>query len=71
MSGQQQLDRLAKLIDELSPKCRDAFIAYKFYDMSYPEIAQRMDLTESMVRKYVLRAIAYCSSHLDRQEDAK
>jgi RNA polymerase sigma factor (sigma-70 family) len=65
VSGRQELVLVANLIEQLPPKCRDAFVAYKFYDMSYHEIAKRMSLTESMVRKYVLRAIAYCSGHLD------
>jgi RNA polymerase sigma factor (sigma-70 family) len=67
VAGRQELVLLAELIEQLPPKCRDAFVAYKFYDMSYHEIAQRMCLTESMIRKYVLRAIAYCASHLDGQ----
>jgi RNA polymerase sigma factor (sigma-70 family) len=70
VAGRQELVLLANLIEQLPPKCRDAFVAYKFYDMSYHEIAQRMCLTESMVRKYVLRAIAYCSGHLNGQMGA-
>jgi RNA polymerase sigma-70 factor (ECF subfamily) len=70
LAGRQDLLLLAHLIEQLPPKCRDAFVAYKFYDMSYHEIAQRMGLTESMVRKYVLRAIAYCSGHMDAHRGA-
>lgn len=70
VGAQQELELLAALIDQLPPKCRDAFVAYKFYEMSYHEIANRMGLTESMIRKYVLRAIAYCSGHLDVERGA-
>jgi RNA polymerase sigma-70 factor (ECF subfamily) len=67
VSDRQQLDVLHRLIEELSPKCRDAFVSFKFHGLSYSVIASHMGLTESMVRKYVLRAVAYCAHHFDRQ----
>ncbi len=53
-------------ITELPPKCRSAFLYYKFEEREYKEIAQLLGLSESMVRKYVLRAIAYCRRRLDQ-----
>jgi RNA polymerase sigma factor (sigma-70 family) len=67
VSDRQQLERVCKLIEDLPPKCQYAFISYKFHDMSYVEIAYKMGVTESMVRKYVLRAVAYCASSLDQE----
>jgi RNA polymerase sigma-70 factor (ECF subfamily) len=71
LAGKQLLGRIELLIAELPPKCRYAFIRYKFYGAEYAEIATELRLTESMVRKYVLRALAHCASRLDPQEDLR
>ena len=67
VSDRQQLDFLYRLLDELPPKCREAFVGFKLQGLGYDVVASQMGLTESMVRKYVLRAVAYCAQHLDRQ----
>lgn len=56
---------LRAVIHGLPAKCRMAFILYKFQDKSYKEIADQMDLTESMVRKYVLRGLRDIKAQLD------
>lgn len=63
----EQLSLITEIVAELPPKCRKAFLLYKFKEQSYREIAERMQLTESMIRKYVLRAIVYCRSRLDAE----
>ncbi len=66
-SGRQTLKLLRTAIDELPPKCRMAFILYKLHGESYKEVACRMNLTESMVRKYVLRGLEYCRKRLGQE----
>jgi RNA polymerase sigma factor (sigma-70 family) len=61
----QELTLLTSLLDELPPKCRNAFISYKIEGLEYSEIAARMGVTESMVRKYVIKAVAYCASRFE------
>jgi RNA polymerase sigma-70 factor (ECF subfamily) len=56
---------MRQLLQELPPKCRQAFLLCKFECMSYAEIAAKMNLTESMIRKYVLRAVRYCQDRLE------
>lgn len=53
-------------ISELPPKCRSAFLYYKFEERDYAEIAGLLGVSESMVRKYVLRAMAYCRQRLEQ-----
>jgi RNA polymerase sigma factor (sigma-70 family) len=53
-------------ISELPAKCRSAFLYYKFEERDYSEIAEILHVSESMVRKYVLRAMAYCRERLDQ-----
>lgn len=55
-----------EFITELPPKCRSAFLHYKFEEREYSDIAEVLGLSESMVRKYVLRAMAYCRERLDQ-----
>ncbi len=72
LSPEEQVDNelmvaLVRLfIAELPPKCRSAFLHYKFEELEYAEIASALGLSQSMVRKYVLRAIAYCRDRMDQ-----
>lgn len=61
----QQVEIVCKLVAELPPKCRQAFILYKIDGLEFPEVATRMGLSERMVREYVVRAILYCRAGLD------
>lgn len=65
VDAEQRLKALRDIIAELPPKCRRAFLLYKFEERSYAEIAADMRLTESMIRKYVRRAIVYCSTRME------
>lgn len=59
------LDTVISLIDELPERCRTAFRRYRLEHASYSDIAVEMGISESMVRKYVLRAVAHCSRRFD------
>ena len=61
----QELTLLLSLLDELPPKCRAAFVSYKLDGLEYREIAEHMGITESMVRKYVIKAVAYCAARFE------
>ena len=63
--SQQELQLVERLIDELPPKCRQAFLLHRVDGLDFPEIAHRMGLGERMVRTYVVRAVLYCRSGLD------
>lgn len=67
VEAERRIQFMGRLIDELPPKCRQAFLLYKFECLGYSEIAHRMQLTESMIRKYVLRAICYCQDRMESQ----
>lgn len=64
----QELRLLLALLDELPPKCRTAFVSYKLEGLEYCDIAERMGITESMVRKYVIKAVAYCATRFEELE---
>jgi len=67
IDARQTIGLLRAAIEELPPKCRMAFILYKLQGQGYAEIAAHMQLTESMVRKYVLRGLQYCRQRLGEQ----
>lgn len=67
--AKERLAQLRESLKELPPKCEQAFVSYKFEGLEYGEIAARMALTESMVRKYVLRALAFCASRFADGEE--
>jgi RNA polymerase sigma factor (sigma-70 family) len=63
----QQVTHLERLIDQLPPKCRQAFLLYKIEGLEFPEVASRMQLSERMVRDYVVRAVVFCRVGLDEK----
>lgn len=64
-AGQQSVQRLQRLILAMPPKCREAFILNEFDGMAFGSIAQKMGISERMVRKYVVRALLHCRRQLD------
>jgi RNA polymerase sigma factor (sigma-70 family) len=60
-----------RLIGELPPKCRHAFLLHRIHGEDFPEIAKQMELSERMVRHYVLRAVLYCRAGLDAAQCSK
>jgi RNA polymerase sigma-70 factor (ECF subfamily) len=72
LSPDEQIDNelmvamVRMFISELPAKCRSAFLYYKFEERDYTEIAEMLGVSESMIRKYVLRAVAYCRERLDQ-----
>lgn len=63
--NKQELELLGRLVDELPPKCRQAFLWHRVHGLEFSEIARRMGLGERMVRTYVVRAVLYCRAGLD------
>ena len=48
---------LQTALDKLTPKCREAFILCYFEDLSYKEIAQRMNISHRTVEVHVQKAL--------------
>lgn len=64
VDARERIKRLEEIVLQLPPKCRMAFLLYKLECMEYADIAKRMKISESMVRKYVLQAVRYCHDKL-------
>lgn len=55
---------LEAALDELPPKCREAFILRRFHDEDTPAIANRLNVSHRMVQKYLIRAIEHLHERL-------
>lgn len=66
--GEEALSRLQRIVAALPPKCREAFVLNQFYGQDFAAIARELSLSESMVRKYIARALTACRAALDSEE---
>lgn len=56
----QSLMQLDRLLDGLPPKARAAFLMSQLDGLTYPQIAQRLDVSLSSVQQYMVRAMSAC-----------
>jgi RNA polymerase sigma-70 factor (ECF subfamily) len=59
LKAEQELAIVRAALEELAPKCREVFVLNRFEHLSYPEIAAELDLSVSMVEKYVSQALSH------------
>lgn len=55
----EQLDRLMRAVDGLSPRCREVFLLRKLEDMPVQEICQRLGISRSMVARHMDNALRH------------
>jgi len=59
-AGRQSMNQLLVLIDNLPPRCKEAFVLYKFEGLSHAEIAKKMGISINMVEKHIINALVIC-----------
>src|SRR6202453_3466915 len=69
LSGEQTLRHLGALIESMPPKCRESFVMNQIHGLDAATIARRLGITDSMVRKYVVRALLHCRAHIDLERN--
>jgi len=65
VAGEQQIERLQRLIAALPLKPRQAFILNQVHGKDISSVATQLGLSESMVRKYIVRALLDIRGRLD------
>jgi RNA polymerase sigma factor (sigma-70 family) len=65
LSGEQTLRDLGILIEAMPAKCRESFVMNQIQGLDAATIAARLGITDSMVRKYVVRALLHCRQYMD------
>jgi len=63
---QQHLERLSSVLDELSPRRREALMLHRFDGLSQAQIADRMGISVSMVEKHIAFALLHCKRRLEQ-----
>ncbi len=58
--AENELAVLLAALRELPNNCQQAFLLHRFKDLSTVEIAERMGVSDRMVRKYIKRTLMYC-----------
>ncbi len=66
----EEAEIVRRLIGELPPKCRQVFLLHRIHGEELPQIAKQMELSERMVRHYVLRAALYCRAGLEAAQSS-
>jgi len=69
IAAREELDLISQALDELTPKCRQAFLMRRLEGLSSSEIASRMQIPERTVRYYIVEAIVYCRRRLDEKSN--
>lgn len=60
LASQQGVAALAAAIDQLPPRCREAFMLSRFEGLSYPQVAERMGITVKAVEYHIRHALDAC-----------
>ena len=66
--AREQLSIVEKALAELPAKQRATVVMHRFDHISHAEIAERLDISISMVEKHIRRALAHCRARLDEAE---
>jgi RNA polymerase sigma-70 factor (ECF subfamily) len=64
--AQQELLLIRSFLEELPQRCRDAFYLHRFQDLSVAQIGSQLQVSERMVRSYLVRALVHCRQRLDQ-----
>jgi RNA polymerase sigma factor (sigma-70 family) len=67
VAARQGLRDVERLIGELPATCRAVFLLLRIEELSNTEIARRLGISESMVRKHAARALVYLRARLDQE----
>ena len=64
----QRLEQLRQVLAELSPRRREALMLHRFEGLTQAQIAERMNISVSMVEKHIAAALLHCKQRLDSED---
>jgi len=66
IDAEQRVTRLREVLRQLPPKCCAAVVLQYRDGLSYAEIAERLEISTHMVKKYVGQALGHCRRRMAR-----
>lgn len=66
---QQKLVKANKVLENLSPKCQEAFKLSRFHNLGYRDIGKQLNISVSMVKKYITQALVILRKKIDFDEE--
>ena len=66
IASQQVLDLLNVALMELPVKVRQAFVLHRLKGLSYAQIASQLDVSTSMVEKYIIQTLKHFRNKLEQ-----
>jgi RNA polymerase sigma factor (sigma-70 family) len=58
---QDQIRRVKRALNHAGPRAKEIFLLHRLHGMSYMQLADHFDLSQSTIEKYIARAIAALS----------
>jgi len=69
-AGQERLQRMRAGLEAMSPRRREVFVLNRIEGYSFPQIAERLGITLSMVEKHAAKAILFLTDWMDDATEA-
>jgi RNA polymerase sigma factor (sigma-70 family) len=69
LAAEQTLRHLGSLIESMPAKCQASFVMSQIHGLDAATIASQLGITDSMVRKYVVRALLHCREQMDLERN--
>ena len=66
LDTERRVERLCVVLEELSAKCCAAVILQYRHGLSYQQIAERLEVSPRMVKKYLMQALSHCRRRMAR-----
>jgi RNA polymerase sigma factor (sigma-70 family) len=56
----ERVDQFLAAMETMSPRSREVFVLHRVQELSYRQIAHRLNISESAVEKNIMRALTHC-----------
>lgn len=71
IAADQCLEQLQEALDQLSPKARATFLFHRRDGLSFEEIAERLNTSCPMVKKYLMKALLHLRQRIESKNEER
>lgn len=71
LDSAQRARALLTTIENLPPRCREAFVLHKIDGLTQPEVAARMGISLNMVERHIMRGMDACRACRERLDSGR